>query len=716
MEDHRQLHLQCPADSSGRLLCWDDRHCQKKDCPTSCGGRACFANGTCCHSTCLGGCDGPLPSDCHVCANFSFRYGSERTCMERCPANTYELDRRCVTEQECRSMPVPQAGSDGSRRAPNIKAYKILHNRKCVYVCPSGYMEPCPASGCVRECAGGKVDSVASAELFRGCTHVRGNALGEIREIEGALRVVRSYPLVSLMFLKSLQRIGGRGIDKGQSLYIFNNPNLEMLWDWSTHKPLQITSGRLFIHFNPKLCYNQILPLKNMTWDSKSTFSEMEVSQDNNGDQASCFQDTLHLKVSLLYRQVAILTWDMYCLEDTRKLLGYSIYYIAAERNVTLYGQRDACSDTSSPPKVTKLTGACGNEQPLFYPLTQLTPHTRPPLGLTVESVREHSATIKWQAPTMPNGTIETYRVEIQANAYNQHKILAANLNYCSNPSALVNMIAVRGEEVTEKKEEMSTGVVKNGSCACKPDRKPSTRFTSGAEEERVESIHFENELQNHVYVKSERKMPGNESTSMRVRRSVESTVNSMLVILSDIHVPKVGSNYTNETEGGFAKSLYFELSGSARSLSVGSLRHFTWYTVNIWACRAKHENETMDAYAETWCSVKASYNFRTLEKLNADVVRNLHAEMVPSNKTLPEVNVTWLPPEDPNGFVYATGGRGFVIRSLAAGNYSVRVTPLTVSGMGNVSTTVYIYIPLFASVNPEYVSSVYEPDECTKA
>lgn len=30
MEDHRQQHLQCPADSSGRLLCWDDRHCQKK--------------------------------------------------------------------------------------------------------------------------------------------------------------------------------------------------------------------------------------------------------------------------------------------------------------------------------------------------------------------------------------------------------------------------------------------------------------------------------------------------------------------------------------------------------------------------------------------------------------------------------------------------------------------------------------------------------------
>lgn len=39
---------------------------------------------------------------------------------------------------------------------------------------------------------------------------------------------------------------------------------------------------------------------------------------------------------------------------------------------------------------------------------------------------------------------------------------------------------------------------------------------------------------------------------------------------------------------------------------------------------------------------------------VNADVVRNLHAEILPSNKTLPEVNVTWQPPEDPNGFVVA--------------------------------------------------------------
>lgn len=61
---------------------------------------------------------------------------------------------------------------------------------------------------------------------------------------------------------------------------------------------------------------------------------------------SSGFQDVLHLKVSSLYQRVAILQWNMYCLPDSRKLLGYSIYYIATENNVTLYGQRDACSDT----------------------------------------------------------------------------------------------------------------------------------------------------------------------------------------------------------------------------------------------------------------------------------------------------------------------------------------------------------------------------------
>lgn len=39
---------------------------------------------------------------------------------------------------------------------------------------------------------------------------------------------------------------------------------------------------------------------------------------------------------------------------------------------------------------------------------------------------------------------------------------------------------------------------------------------------------------------------------------------------------------------------------------------------------------------------------------VNADIVDNLQAEVVVSNKTLGEVNVTWKPPKNPNGFVVA--------------------------------------------------------------
>ncbi|XP_037298680.1 insulin-like receptor [Manduca sexta] len=93
-----------------------------------------------------------------------------------------------------------------------------IHNSTC---------KLCPSWGCRRECVGGKIDSVATAEQFRGCTHIKGkleislrtsggntlsvleSALGEIKEIEGSLQVTRSYPLVSLMFLKKLEKIIG---------------------------------------------------------------------------------------------------------------------------------------------------------------------------------------------------------------------------------------------------------------------------------------------------------------------------------------------------------------------------------------------------------------------------------------------------------------------------------------------------------------------------
>ncbi|CAH2989241.1 unnamed protein product [Chilo suppressalis] len=860
VEDHKQLQKQCPADSTGRLLCWDDKHCQKI-CPRECEPYGCTPDNECCPKTCLGGCSGNSSRDCYVCRNFSIGYGKERQCVEKCPVNTYQLARRCVTEHECRSMPTPPPGAVD----PGIHAYKILNNT-CVYICPSGYTEEgdkrtarctsCPGARCKRECNGARIDSVAAAEQFRGCTHVKGTleislratggnamaaleaALGEIREIAGCLKVTRSYTLISLMFLKSLKTIIGSPTEnKGQALHVFNNPNLEILWDWSTFGELNITGGTLYIHLNPKLCYFQILPLKKMTHNPRSNFTEIEVSEDNNGDQASCSPKNLQLTVQLLRYDTALLKWDTYCVADIRKLLGYSVYYIIAEQNVTLYGQRDACSDSwnvldvtidearshnnSSSEDHTLITDVCNlQNQPQFKIIRPLIPYTRyaayvktyttqqdkmgaqspiiyfrtlpgrpsPPAGLVVESTGPHSVKIKWSPPVMPNGTIVAYHVKIQANSYNLPKILAWRNNYCGNPNALANIIAGRGEMSPEKEEAKTTGDVKNGSCSCKDDSRAGTMFTSRAEEERDETINFENELQNGVYIKTERsnreKFAEN-AGNVRARRSIDFTLNSMLVILTENSDPVLGYNYTNTTDrDGYVQSLYYELPSNNTSLTVRDMRHFTWYTVNVWACRKREQNEKDQAYSDQWCSKRAFNIFRTLELTNADVVTHLQAEVLASNKTLPDVNVTWEPPKNPNGFVvaynvhytpiedsnqaqdvvlqtclmaddYESNGRSYMLRNLHAGNYSVRVTPITVSGAGNASD-IYIYIPertlesgyewvwglvggclcmalvagggvwyarrgvlspaeankLIASVNPEYVPTVYVPDE----
>ncbi|XP_049691896.1 insulin-like receptor isoform X1 [Helicoverpa armigera] len=864
VEDHRQSHLQCPSDENDRLLCWDDKHCQKI-CPPACGDRGCLddAARTCCHNACLGGCSGPRPEDCHVCRNFSFGNGPERKCVDSCPVGTYQLFWRCVTELECRNAPAPPMDDGVQRSSPKIRKYKI-HGNRCVFVCPIGYNEEmvgennltcskCPDGGCMKECQGGKIDSMAAAEQFRGCTHIKGKleiavrasggktlsvleeSLREIREITGSLQVIRAYPLVSLMFLKNLRKITGafeKGAKNNQVLHIFNNPNLELLWDWSTHGPIEISGGSLFIHLNPKLCYAKILPLKDMTRNPKSNFTEIEVSEDNNGNQASCLPDNLHLRVSQICDKAVVLTWNMYCPEDIRKLLGYSVYYIAAEHNVTLYEQRDVCSDiwnvlditidearngtkevTTGNENTNILNNPCLNMQPSFYPLSQLTPYTRyaayvktyttlqekkgaqssiiyfttlpgnpsPPVGLSVEPLTPHSVFVRWGPPTMANGTIILYHVEIHANSYNVPKILAGNTNYCVNPGALPNMITARTEESPEASAKETTGEVTNGSCACKEEDKPTSRFSTRAEEERMETINFENELQNKVYRRNDRKNP------KRVKRSVDDSLNSMLVILTPNFEPKVGLNYTNTTDSeGYVKSFYFELGGKVNSLKVTNMRHFSWYTVNIWACRAKHENETEQAYVKTWCSKRAFNTFRTTERVNADLVTNLQAEVIVSNKSLAEVNVTWKPPQNPNGFVvaysvhysrvednlagqdvglqscvtaddYENNGHSYTLRNLSPGNYSVEVTPITMAGAGNVSVVFPpIFIPertaeaayewiwgvvggcmimflvlgggiwyarrgllpsaeankLFASVNPEYVSTMYVPDE----
>lgn len=117
-------------------------------------------------------------------------------------------------------------------------------------------------------------------------------ALSDVEEITGTLRIVRSVPIVSLSFFKRLTKIGGQPTDSTRSednrwaLYVMDNQNLQELFP----RNVTIERGKLFFHFNPKLCYANISNLVPNVVDLHNT-KELpieEVARNSNGDKVAC--------------------------------------------------------------------------------------------------------------------------------------------------------------------------------------------------------------------------------------------------------------------------------------------------------------------------------------------------------------------------------------------------------------------------------------------
>lgn len=117
-------------------------------------------------------------------------------------------------------------------------------------------------------------------------------ALSDVQEITGTLRIVRSVSIVSLSFFKRLTKIGGRQTgstsieDNRWALYVMDNQNLQELFP----NNVTIERGKLFFHFNPKLCYANITNLVPHVVDLRNS-TELpleEVARNSNGDKVAC--------------------------------------------------------------------------------------------------------------------------------------------------------------------------------------------------------------------------------------------------------------------------------------------------------------------------------------------------------------------------------------------------------------------------------------------
>lgn len=362
-----------------------------------------MSDGQCCDRSCLGGCTGTTINDCIACKNVML--GTQ--CVDSCPNNTFSfMDRRCITENKCREQKRPRE-SNLNKEYP----FKPFQN-VCRSDCPVGYMDDessnlttCKKCNgpCQKECAGANIDSIASAQKLRGCTHITGSleiqirggknivkemedSLSTIEEIDGYLKIVRSFPLISLNFLKNLKIIRGNENENEKSLIVLDNQNLQELWEWKTKKSIKIlyknsAPGKVFFHFNPKLCLQKIEKLREIA--KLEPFTDLEVAPNSNGDKNACNVTELLVRIDKKTSNAALITWAPFEHHDTRTLLGYVVYFIEAPfQNVTMYDGRDACGgdgwkvDDVSPSETSGDFKSDVRPQ-LTHILTKLKPYTQ---------------------------------------------------------------------------------------------------------------------------------------------------------------------------------------------------------------------------------------------------------------------------------------------------------------------------------------------------
>uniref|UniRef100_A0A8D0AMB2 Tyrosine-protein kinase receptor n=1 Tax=Sander lucioperca TaxID=283035 RepID=A0A8D0AMB2_SANLU len=748
-KNNRECGDVCPGAASGKTTCqtttinghfsercWTQNHCQRM-CPVHCKHRACTKDDQCCHDQCLGGCLKPHSSShCVACRGLQH----EDSCVERCPENHFTYKGwRCVSFKE-------------HRKNPDCHEY-VIHNGACIPECPSGYttinssaLNCTPCAGlCPKVCMGLKtVDSVTAAQALRGCTVLNGSlvinlrggnniaaeleaSLGQLEEITGYLTVRRSYALVSLSFFRKLRVIRGEEQEIGNySFYALDNQNLRQLWDWSKHK-LTILQGRMFFHYNSKLCMSEIRKMEEVT-GTKERQVKNDIASKTNGDQASCENHVLKFTQIRTMSDKIMVKWEPFWPPDFRDLLGFMVLYKEAPfQNVTEFDGQDACgsnswviADVDPPRRATEGDKEQLEPGHLILPLkpwtqyaimvkTQLsasdehqvhgakseiiyvrTNATKPsvPLDPISSSNSSFQIILKWKPPNDPNGNITHYLVfcQRQPEASELYKF-----DYCQKGMKLPSRVPTQVDSDEEQKwnqtEEQGPGT---RCCACPKTDKELKKEKEDSEYRKT----FENYLHNEVF----------EIKRSRERRSVVGIANRTQPFPTTAPSPPQGTGIPEDEETFESTKTVVTVHAHAKeSTVISGLRHFTSYQIEVHAC-----NHPTDPAR---CSMAAYVSARTMPEDKADDIEGPIRYEVTENA----VHVTWQEPVSPNGMIilyevnYKRLGdtelhycvsrnmyrdtRGCKLKVMHPGNYTVRIRATSLAGNGSWTEPTYFYI-----------------------
>ncbi|KAF5294240.1 hypothetical protein FQR65_LT10826 [Abscondita terminalis] len=429
-------------------------------CPSHCEG-LCWNNDNCQNSN-VGKCE----NDCVLCNEYNECerckiFLDNNKCTNFCPKNKYghSPTATCVTKEECEEM--------GDRKW-------YIFNDQCTKVCPKNYFKVSKEDGwckycgnnCTKICEGAVIGHVQDADRYRDCTNINGNleislhedltsdqlafGLGSIKIINGYLMIYKSHGITSLHFLKNLKVISGKTLYQSKySVAVFDNKNLEKLWDWNKLS-LNIERGTVLFHYNPKLCRTEIETLVKLSQLSEN-YTKYDVSPYSNGEESLCTVfDALIEIVDVSPTKVKI-SWKV----SVGDVIGYLLYYIEdPDGNITVHEMQKVdqynnkqgrfakyivdnkmlVSDLDSYTKYAFYI-QISTETAYFAGRTEIhrfrTKPGKPTVPQQVQVLDVNYTTIKlsWKPPIKPGGIIERY--EVSVHHLKDDDILTKDVEYC---------------------------------------------------------------------------------------------------------------------------------------------------------------------------------------------------------------------------------------------------------------------------------------------
>jgi insulin receptor len=675
-----------------------------------------------------------------------------------------------LTAEECHSLPVSREESTPD----DLNTHYIPFERVCRDECPYGFEVTADKRNCTlctktrhghcqRNCNSFKISDDMLRKnyeyrLHTNCTTIKSleievkygtsedverrleEYIGKVEVILDQLKIIRSYSLSSLNFLRSLYEIRGENTVNKMALVIRGNKNLQKLWTNSENetRPVKILNGTVSFHYNPKLCMSEIYKFGNLS--TLPAFSDIEVSVISNGDQFACTVYNLQVDTVKIEPQSIVL--QMHKPVEADHLERFLVYFIEASKwNETI--ETTDCEDSSW--KIDDISSKkVFNDTEIYHVITNLEPNTEyiyyvktytissktsmssifrsktlpskpsAPQYFAAQPLSSSAVELTWKPPSHPHGKLVKYI--IKGIHLTDDQAILDERSYCRNKT-------INGNGITHKS---SQSIVKPSDDTCEKQCEPQKNIVNNICNTFEHGIDLDLiSLNNHRYTF--------ESCSSNI---LNIFINSKCLAMQnndDTIFPNIinenctemwsVSNIVNNVTHKDGSSSYFQiqLNENVTSFNLSNLRHYSQYLLSILVCRevVKQELNLSNINA---CSQETLISFRTLENKQADIIDSdsVQDEVV-NNHT---VIISWEPPilinsilhsfqleykrSDAPNFVsvcitmkeYENAGRSYVFKNLQPGVYQYKIQAVSLYKPGPFTAVKEFNLPYPDSFN----------------